>query len=172
LSSFAEANKAKTLIDMKDLEYLQRQTPIAAPIRSLTDQVNLVRRGFKTVYSCIYDVDAVEADEVTFGLRDGDVEDPYVYFNFSIVGLPPARGTKVWILLDTEAAMGPEAHPQAEVYLSKEEALEADEGSRMMILRDIAHDEGGGEPGVKAALKQLSSIGHYQDFYLFEVLLP
>ncbi len=72
---------------------LEREAPLAEANYGPIEQIHLIDRGFSTLYSA--DLNVNKLTNVKFGF-------PYYYTDvdraiFEIRGMPPARGTKVWI---------------------------------------------------------------------------
>ena len=167
-SGFCRSQKFRSLLDVKDLKYLSEQTPLAAPIRTLQDQVDLVKRGFRVTYKCDFDT-TTRVATISFGHYDEPGNEMNeCFFNFSIVGLPPARGTKVWLFLDTERGMDREARPYAEVFVTQQEALMSENERPLLILRETSEYDA----EFRRELALLKDTGHSGDFHLFEVALP
>lgn len=88
-------------LDRKALEFIAYEAPLSAPVRNLSDNIGLIRRGFKTVYTAIWNENEVfvPLEDVRFGAPVSIVEE----FSISMVGLPPPTGTTVWAFVDTDA---------------------------------------------------------------------
>uniref|UniRef100_A0A6C0CH12 F-box domain-containing protein n=1 Tax=viral metagenome TaxID=1070528 RepID=A0A6C0CH12_9ZZZZ len=84
-------------LDLAAARYIAEEAPLAQPIRSLADQANLIKRGYCTTYSCgVLLRSRYTALKVGFGPKTGSSSTARTT-NFSIKGMPPAQGTKVWI---------------------------------------------------------------------------
>ena len=84
--------KRRGVIDLKARQIAAHEAPLGTLVQTQRSHVDLIQRGLKTVYNAHY---RKPNDTASFGLADvrktGLVE-------FEIVGLPPPKGTIVWVM--------------------------------------------------------------------------
>lgn len=93
--------------DERAAAYIAKEAPLSVPRLGYSGHANLIVRGFKTFYHVMIERNAegVYEGKAEFGVapsesENGHPDKPYSYsrhLNFSIVGLPPKKGTKVWL---------------------------------------------------------------------------
>jgi len=171
--------KRNLVMDAKAIAYVRRQAPLADPVRSDLDHARLIKRGFKVTYTGIFNSrdGAPTLDGLRFGFQDSikeeghfDGEDGYPV-NFTMVGLPPARGTRVWLATCSPYFNWP---AKAQVFATKEEALDTENvGADHPFMGFM--DEGTDEDIelVISDLRQgVTSDYQNQTFAVFSVQLP
>lgn len=106
-------------LDKKALEFVSREAPLSVPVRTPAENAELIKRGFKTIYTVRFEEAElfIPSQSVRFGIPDDGFE-----FGMEIVGLPPPKGTRVWIIVDTN---WDEGVPIAQVYSHREELIQA-----------------------------------------------
>lgn len=120
--------------DQKILQYIEERAPLSGHFRSLEEQADLIEKGFKT---CYYANIKPEDEETWFAVEAVFVSEntkKYVetlrsqVVKFEIVGLPPAKGTKVWLLARiNRKTFNPNVlypNEYSEVFLTKQEAVD------------------------------------------------
>jgi hypothetical protein len=108
------------------IEFIEEEAPLSGSYSTLAEQANLIKRGFKTCYTGVHHTAEVGGvTDLRFGSTQLNREDghfdggPDFPINFSIVGLPPARGTRVWLRV-----IGPRFFSiDALVFVTKHEAI-------------------------------------------------
>jgi len=98
--------KKYNLIENRARKYITDETPLAEPFYSFRNQVDLIYRNFSTVYTIKFGgdnfIDPHNIIDVQFGIPDVLFDDisnnKILYRLIKIKGLPPKRGTKVYIV--------------------------------------------------------------------------
>ncbi|MFS8159532.1 MAG: hypothetical protein ACMG6E_04835 [Candidatus Roizmanbacteria bacterium] len=81
---------------------IAKKSPLAQPSYTTTDNFGLLARGFKTVYTAVFANDLTDEDDYEGPLKVkeikfGTMDDPDHERTFQIAGMPPPKGTKVWL---------------------------------------------------------------------------
>lgn len=87
------------LVNVKAREYVMQQSPLSQPVYTSVDQELLLKRGFKTTYNFLL---GRKTGEVEFGPLHAREDRNLQPVQFSIVGMPPPKGTKVLILYEKD----------------------------------------------------------------------
>lgn len=109
------------LLDLRARQYVAKQAPLGQVIHTFRDYANLIQRGFKTTYHMGVGEDY---SEVQFGSLN--CHEDQLMVNFDILGLPPPKGTTVWVLGDLNPVPFMET---PEIYMSYDDIF----GSMMRI---------------------------------------
>jgi len=107
------------LLNIKARQEIEQEAPLTESVLSHEDHLKLIRRGFVTTYHFGFHRDRSLRDGVRFGPLESAVNIDDGYRNFTIIGLPPPKGTKVFVVtsdLDVTSPVG--------VYMSIEEIAE------------------------------------------------
>jgi hypothetical protein len=99
------------LFENRSRKYVMDATPLSEPIYSFKNQVELIKRGFSSVYTIVFGLNNIGTldnnliKEVRFGLPNQYIMEkaannntPLVERPFEIKGLPPKKGTEVYIV--------------------------------------------------------------------------
>lgn len=167
---FYETCKRIKALEKQALQFTAYEAPLGEPIHGPEDYASLIRRGFKTFYT--FD-DAgktfVPMDFVRFGLGYSTP--------FEIVGLPPPRGTRVWLFVEISDDNFQETIVQ--VYSTKEDLIRAWRSEQNLVM-DRAHaraskmdwTHGRETISKEERLEELLNGEDMYGFRVFEVELP
>lgn len=130
------------LLEARARQYVQEWAPISSPVTNNIDHAILIARGFVTQYN--YNT---TTGKVQFGSYTVDSNS----FNFNIIGLPPAKGTRVHLISNVH--WDPDSSGWAVPYLSIEDiyadmkwAYHSERGQILVpptVLYDRTTDSGG-----------------------------
>lgn len=140
--------KSSKWFDKKVLQYIEESAPLSGLFRSLDEQATLIEKGFKSCYYAhLESDDGEEWNLVGLGFAAGDQSGRYHHakiVKFEIVGLPPKKGTKVWLLakINRETFDPDVLYPNeySYIFLSKEEAVEHLRSSDGTYVFDVETD--------------------------------
>jgi hypothetical protein len=123
-SDFMSFCKDRQLFDLKALNVISYQAPLSGHFRTLAEQAELIKRGFKTAYKFTF-MDQV-ITKVGFGYQDDVKEfDDIDHFTgeFFIPGLPPTEGTVVWLIIYYDGFNNNGQIIKTSVYFDRESAI-------------------------------------------------
>lgn len=188
-SDFCESKKGRGILDKAAIEFMKENAPLSEPIRSITEQANLVKRGFSSVYFVwlLYDTAHNKYIVPSIGTqfydefpttpleKEDDDEDNPRYFDtpnspytFSIRGLPPKKGTKIWLALNEVV----DANGYTDLILSPYLTLEAATDIRNMDSEyDIFHEVRNNE-NIAEIENELRLGNFFHEYQVLEVTLP
>lgn len=159
--------KKYDLIELKAREEVAREAPLSQLVASYKNHVKLIERGYKTVYNFDMDVD----EEATFGLGDLDVAGQ---IEFEIVGLPPPKGTRVWVMyfIDLGVIYPSVFNSLEELKADARRALE--EGFRGgHAIDEFVREAGDGyDSEIDEMVMSTKQREAYYGFYLKQITLP
>ena len=134
LKVLCSAKGELSVLNQAAIRYIAEQAPLSKPIRSLQEQASLLQRGCVTTYHFATDGNTSKlgfAQEVAFGAPTADPHEEYQSYVMEIRGLPPPKGTKVWICTETfNPHYEHDNHdeyptiPHVEAFMTKQEAID------------------------------------------------
>ena len=163
---------------------VQEYNPLGQLVPTRGDQADLIRRGFETVYSCVFNeirknrgdgdrgrstnipkISKLELLEMKFGLDNGtwfDEQHGYdskdFHVNASILGLPPAKGTIMHLLVHYDYDSSGYTEVGARLFDNLDELI----SSEWVVEENFAEEE----------IDDLLRDGIMGDFKRFEVAMP
>lgn len=167
---FYKICKSIKALEKQALQFTAHEAPLGKPINGPADYADLIRRGFKVLYT--FDPREEEVfvprENVKFGLGFG--------VPFEIVGLPPPRGTRVWLFVemdqsfpDTIVHVYPSKEDLAEEWYSKTNPDMKRANARVLEMYWTNDEE---MPSEEELLEDLLGGGDLYGFRAFEVELP
>ena len=169
-----ERCKRNDLIELKAREKVAREAPLGVLVPTYRKHAELIDRGFKSVYHV-----NLENRVVSFG---ASLDDP----TFEIIGLPSAKGTRVWIVGKWRLDNSNESLPtevyesRAEVDIEVRNVVASD--YNFGVLRSYYEAQYDVYPNdtllddiddlIYGNFRELLEVGRDEDYFAFEVELP
>ncbi len=172
---FQEFCRTQNLLETASLQFIRKEAPLSVPVLSHEDHHKLIKRGFKTTYGIEFNEGQYNPPRIIFGTNSKTIG------VFTIIGLPPPKRTKIWVLGEIKYTREEEEYlSEAVPYLNEEDLWDdvqapKDPNNVAGLFSQAAREDDDAE--LKEIFDELIENGQvnlqfWGTYYAYEVELP